>query len=441
MGQYNRLPHLLTQPVTNPKKAANALGWAVKEMERRYDLLFEVGFRDISGYNAAFDRGELAAEPAAERLDASDRAVRAAAVHRRRRRRAQRPDDGRRPRRRGVDHPHRPEGPRRRHPPDRRHAAPERQRHHRRHQGQHPGPHGVRRVAASPTAGSSSTSRAPRSSSARATCCCCRATPTSPSASRARSSARRRCARSSPTGAARRPRSPTSAGSRATTADGDDHVTSSANAVSAGGDDDDEAHDAPGDGAGRAQPARLDVDAAAQAQGRLRPGRADHGPARAARRRRPERGLQGPRRADDRRGVRAAASRPSRPVGGLPGSLVRRAAALLRRDAGLPEEPGRLATSWSARCSPTAWPPTDDAGGRRPGRRQHVRLHRRRPPGVDRHRPGPRRAPRATAPASWSPAAWPSATATSWPRRCPRSTRSPGSASSCIAPPDRPPRR
>ncbi len=60
MGQYNRLPHLLTQPVTNPKKAANALGWTVKEMERRYDLLFEFGFRDITGYNAAFDRGELA---------------------------------------------------------------------------------------------------------------------------------------------------------------------------------------------------------------------------------------------------------------------------------------------------------------------------------------------------------------------------------------------
>ena len=59
MGQYNRLPHLLTQPVTNPKKAANALGWAVKEMERRYDILSEIGFRDITGYNAAFDRGEL----------------------------------------------------------------------------------------------------------------------------------------------------------------------------------------------------------------------------------------------------------------------------------------------------------------------------------------------------------------------------------------------
>ncbi len=66
MGQYNRLPHLLTQPVTNPKKAANALGWAVKEMERRYDLLFEVGFRDITGYNAAYDRGELKPDPGSD---------------------------------------------------------------------------------------------------------------------------------------------------------------------------------------------------------------------------------------------------------------------------------------------------------------------------------------------------------------------------------------
>ena len=62
MGQYNRLPHLLTQVVTNPKKAANALNWAVREMERRYDLLSEVGVRDITGYNAAYDRGDLAGE-------------------------------------------------------------------------------------------------------------------------------------------------------------------------------------------------------------------------------------------------------------------------------------------------------------------------------------------------------------------------------------------
>src|SRR5262245_16013342 len=56
---YNDLPHLLTQVVTNPKKAANALDWAVREMDLRYELLAEVGVRDITGYNAAFDRGEL----------------------------------------------------------------------------------------------------------------------------------------------------------------------------------------------------------------------------------------------------------------------------------------------------------------------------------------------------------------------------------------------
>ena len=64
LGQYNGLPHLLTGVVTNPKKAANALSWAVHEMERRYDLLAEVGVRDITGYNAAFDRGDLESPPA-----------------------------------------------------------------------------------------------------------------------------------------------------------------------------------------------------------------------------------------------------------------------------------------------------------------------------------------------------------------------------------------
>ncbi len=59
LGQYNGLPHLLTQVVVDPKKAANALNWAVTEMERRYDLLAEVGVRDITGYNDAIDRGDL----------------------------------------------------------------------------------------------------------------------------------------------------------------------------------------------------------------------------------------------------------------------------------------------------------------------------------------------------------------------------------------------
>jgi S-DNA-T family DNA segregation ATPase FtsK/SpoIIIE len=60
LGQYNDLPHLLTQVVVDPKKAANALSWAVTEMERRYDLLAEVGMRDITGYNQGFDDGMLA---------------------------------------------------------------------------------------------------------------------------------------------------------------------------------------------------------------------------------------------------------------------------------------------------------------------------------------------------------------------------------------------
>ena len=59
MTQYERIPHLLTQPVTDPKKAANALAWAVREMERRYELLEECRFRDIGGYNAAFDAGKV----------------------------------------------------------------------------------------------------------------------------------------------------------------------------------------------------------------------------------------------------------------------------------------------------------------------------------------------------------------------------------------------
>ncbi len=62
LGHYNGLPHLLTQVVVNPKRAANALIWAVHEMERRYDLLAEAGMRDIAGYNRAVDAGEVVAE-------------------------------------------------------------------------------------------------------------------------------------------------------------------------------------------------------------------------------------------------------------------------------------------------------------------------------------------------------------------------------------------
>ncbi len=48
---YNGIPHLQTPVVSDPKKAAGALHWAVTEMERRYELIEEVGARKIEGYN------------------------------------------------------------------------------------------------------------------------------------------------------------------------------------------------------------------------------------------------------------------------------------------------------------------------------------------------------------------------------------------------------
>jgi len=59
MGHYNDVPHLLTRVITNPKKAADALQWAVREMERRYDRLAEAGMRDVDGYYEACDAGVL----------------------------------------------------------------------------------------------------------------------------------------------------------------------------------------------------------------------------------------------------------------------------------------------------------------------------------------------------------------------------------------------
>ncbi len=48
---YNGVPHLITPVITDPRKAASALGWAVTEMERRYALLTQWGVRNIEGYN------------------------------------------------------------------------------------------------------------------------------------------------------------------------------------------------------------------------------------------------------------------------------------------------------------------------------------------------------------------------------------------------------
>ena len=59
LGQYNGVPHLLTRVITNPKKANDALKWAVAEMDRRYDLLADAKVRDIEGYRLKRDAGGL----------------------------------------------------------------------------------------------------------------------------------------------------------------------------------------------------------------------------------------------------------------------------------------------------------------------------------------------------------------------------------------------
>ncbi len=58
LSVYNGIPHLLIPVVTDPKKAAGALAWAVQEMVHRYELFATKGVRDIKGYNNAIDKEE-----------------------------------------------------------------------------------------------------------------------------------------------------------------------------------------------------------------------------------------------------------------------------------------------------------------------------------------------------------------------------------------------
>ena len=56
LSVYNGIPHLLIPVVTDPRKAAGALAWAVQEMDHRYNLFAEKGVRDLKGYNASLER-------------------------------------------------------------------------------------------------------------------------------------------------------------------------------------------------------------------------------------------------------------------------------------------------------------------------------------------------------------------------------------------------
>ena len=56
---YNGIPHLLIPVVTDPKKAAGALNWAVNEMNKRYNLFSQMKVKNIESYNKLFDKGEI----------------------------------------------------------------------------------------------------------------------------------------------------------------------------------------------------------------------------------------------------------------------------------------------------------------------------------------------------------------------------------------------